>query len=160
MAFDYQVTRRVEFSETDMEGIVHYSNFFRYMETVEHAFFRSLGFSVVLARNGLELCLPRAHASCDFFKPLRFEDVVRIHLLVERKGSRSLTYQIRFYREGGGEVARGRLVVVCAARTADGTLRAAPLPPAILDQLEEAPGELLARDRNDPVPAGEAPERT
>ena len=39
--------RTVEFSETDMAGIVHYSNFFRYMESAEHAFFRALGFSVV-----------------------------------------------------------------------------------------------------------------
>jgi acyl-CoA thioester hydrolase len=43
MAFEYKVRRRVEFSETDMAGIVHYSNFFRYMEAAEHEFFRSLG---------------------------------------------------------------------------------------------------------------------
>ena len=35
--------RRVEFAETDMAGQVHFSNFFRYMEAAEHAFFRSLG---------------------------------------------------------------------------------------------------------------------
>ena len=35
MAYEFKVTRRVEFSETDMVGIVHYSNFFRYMETAE-----------------------------------------------------------------------------------------------------------------------------
>ena len=34
-------------TDTDMAGIVHFSNFFRYMERVEHAFFRSLGFSIV-----------------------------------------------------------------------------------------------------------------
>jgi len=44
MAYEFKVVRRVEFSDTDMAGIVHYSNFFRYMETAEHAFFRSLGF--------------------------------------------------------------------------------------------------------------------
>ncbi len=39
MAFEFKAVRRVEFSETDMAGIVHYSNFFRYMETAEHGFF-------------------------------------------------------------------------------------------------------------------------
>ena len=29
MAHEFKVVRRVEFSETDMAGIVHYSNFFR-----------------------------------------------------------------------------------------------------------------------------------
>ena len=33
MAYEFKVQRRVEFSETDMAGIVHYANFFRYMET-------------------------------------------------------------------------------------------------------------------------------
>ena len=47
MPYEYKVRRRVEFSETDMAGIVHYSNFFRHMEAAEHAFFRSLGYSVV-----------------------------------------------------------------------------------------------------------------
>jgi len=47
MAYEFKLVRRVEFIETDMVGIVHYSNFSRYMEAAEHAFFRSLGISVV-----------------------------------------------------------------------------------------------------------------
>ena len=43
MSYEFQITRRVEFSETDMAGIMHFSNYFRFMETAEHAFFRSLG---------------------------------------------------------------------------------------------------------------------
>ena len=148
MAYEYQVTRLVEFSDTDMEGIVHYSNFFRYMETVEHGFFRSLGFSVVLSRNGMNICLPRVHASCDYRAPLRFEDEVVIRLLVEKKGTRSLTYQIRFERNDGKEVARGRLVVVCAERQADGELKAVSLPAALSEKIQEAPHDLLARDRD------------
>jgi YbgC/YbaW family acyl-CoA thioester hydrolase len=85
MPYEFKVTRRVEFSDTDMEGIMHFSNFFRFMETAEHAFLRSLGFSAVLSRNGLEVCLPRVHAECDYLAPLRFEDEVLIHLLVQRK---------------------------------------------------------------------------
>ena len=53
MPYEFKITRRVEFSDTDMEGIMHYSNYFRFMETAEHAFFRSLGYSVVLSRSGL-----------------------------------------------------------------------------------------------------------
>ena len=147
MACEYKVTRRVEFSETDMEGIMHFSNFFRFMETAEHGFFRSLGFSVVLSRNGMKLCLPRVHAECDYTAPLRFEDEVQIHLLVEKKGRRSLTYQFRFSRLSGStadEVARGRLTVVCAERQADGALKAVALPVAIADKIQEAPQGVLA----------------
>jgi YbgC/YbaW family acyl-CoA thioester hydrolase len=147
MAYEFQATRRVEFSETDMEGIMHFSNFFRFMETAEHGFFRSLGYSVVLSRNGMMLCLPRVHAECDYSAPLRFEDEVQIHLLVEKKTRRSLTYQFRFRRLSGSaaqEVARGRLTVVCAQRLADGALKAVALPAAIADMIQEAPQGVLA----------------
>ena len=43
MPYEFEVTRHVEFSETDMAGVMHFSNFFRFMEAAEHGFFRSLG---------------------------------------------------------------------------------------------------------------------
>ncbi len=46
MPYEFKLTRRVEFAETDMAGIVHFANFFRMMESTEHAFFRSLGFTI------------------------------------------------------------------------------------------------------------------
>jgi len=157
MPYEMKVTRRVEFSETDMAGIMHFSNFFRFMETAEHAFFRSLGHSVVLSRSGLKLCLPRGHAECDYLAPLRFEDEVLIHLLVQKKGTRSLTYQFRFVCQNRHrEVARGRLTVVCAARRKDGSFKAVPLPKLIADQIQEAPAELLGSPVSRPVSVSSA----
>jgi YbgC/YbaW family acyl-CoA thioester hydrolase len=147
MSYEFQITRRVEFSETDLAGIMHFSNFFRFMESAEHAFFRSLGFSVARSRNGLAVCLPRVHAECDYAVPLRFEDEVLVRLLVERKGRRSLTYQFRFSRlDGSGlqEVARGRLTVASVALQADGTMKAVPLPKAIAAKIQQAPAAVLA----------------
>jgi len=46
MAYEFKAVRRVEFSDTDTAGIMHYSNYFRFMETAEHGFFRSLGLSI------------------------------------------------------------------------------------------------------------------
>jgi acyl-CoA thioester hydrolase len=147
MPCEFKVTRRVEFSETDMEGIMHFSNFFRFMEAAEHAFFRSLGYSVVGSNNGLHLCLPRVHAECDYLAPLRFEDDVLIHLLVRKKGARSLTYEFRFKRLNGSqpeEVALGKMTVVSAARRADGSFNAVPLPRQIAAKIEQAPPQTLA----------------
>src|SRR5436190_17664650 len=96
MAYEFKVTRRVEFSETDMVGIVHYSNFFRYMEVAEHAFFRSLGISVVTRQVDPPVGWPRVHAECDYQQPLRFEDEFEIHMLVAEKRSKSLKYVFRF----------------------------------------------------------------
>jgi len=139
MPSEFTVRRRVEFSETDMAGIVHYSNFFRYMETAEHAFYRSLGFSVVHDRHDPPVGFPRVHASCGYWKPLRFEDEVESHLRVIEKKEKALTHQILFRKVGRDrvqEVARGKLVVVCVTRTADGTMAAVPIPRDIADRIE------------------------
>jgi YbgC/YbaW family acyl-CoA thioester hydrolase len=150
MAYEFKAQRRVEFSDTDMAGIVHYSNFFRYMETAEHGFFRSLGFSI--APGGAltghpRVGWPRVHASCDYHRPLRFEDMVEIHLLVAEKKSKAITYQIRFRKLAGDvaeEVARGKLTVVCVAYDEPGgKMKAANIPLDIASKIEAAPPELL-----------------
>jgi YbgC/YbaW family acyl-CoA thioester hydrolase len=146
MAYEFKAVRRVEFSETDMAGIVHYSNFFKYMETAEHGFFRSLGHSVILRHFDPPLGLPRVHAECDYLKPLRFEDEVEIHLLVAEKRPKTLSYLFKFRRIQPApvvEVARGRLTVVCVSQTPDGHLRSAPLPRSVADLIDVAPSELL-----------------
>ena len=153
MPYEFQLSRRVEFSDTDMAGIMHFSNFFRFMEAAETAFMRSIGLSVVLSTCGLDVCLPRVHAECDYQLPLRFEDEVLVHLLVEKKGTRTLTYQFRFRKLNADppvEIARGKLVVVCAARQPDGSMKAVALPEAFADKLQEAPASLLANGASSP----------
>ena len=146
MAYEFKATRRVEFSETDMAGIMHYSNFFRFMETAEHGFYRSLGFSVVLEKHDPPLGFPRVHAECDFKKPLRFEDLVEIHLLVREKKSKSISYSFRFRNltaSPAEEAARGLVTIVCVTRRPDGTMAAHPIPSEIAAKIKVAPAELL-----------------
>ena len=47
MSESFRSTRRIEFRDTDAAGIVHFSAFFYYMESVEHEFLRQLGLSVL-----------------------------------------------------------------------------------------------------------------
>ncbi len=131
-----------------MAGIVHYSNFFRFMEAAEHAFFRSLGFSVAPRPGATQVGWPRVHASCDYLLPLRFEDLVEIWLLVVEKRSKAITYEFRFQRlnvQPPQQVARGRLTVVCIARQPDGGLKATTIPDEIAARIEVAPAELLRK---------------
>src|SRR5207247_5588123 len=140
MAYEFKVTRRVEFSDTDMVGIVHYSNFFRYMETAEHGFLRSLGFSVLLNQFELPLGWPRVHAECDYKHPLRFEDEVEIRLLVSQKRSKSFTYEFQFRKLTASppiEVARGSMTVVCVTHQ-HGKMSPVTIPKAIAERLEVA----------------------
>lgn len=147
MACEYKMTHRVEFAETDMAGIIHFSSFFRYMEVTEHAFLRSLGFSVHWKHDGRLVGWPRVHVSCDFLRPLRFEDEVEAQLLVQEKRSKSLTYRFLFRtceEDAPIVVAHGRVTVVCV--TADpetGRMKAIAIPVELADCIEEAPASLL-----------------
>jgi acyl-CoA thioester hydrolase len=147
MAHEYRAKRRVEFSETDMAGIVHFSNFFRYMETAEHAFFRSLGGSVVMPEFDPPLGLPRVHAECDYLHPLRFEDEIEIQMFVTEKKPKLLSYLFRFWKLNVHppiEVARGKLTVVCVAHGTDGKLKSVAIPKVVADQIEVAPASVLS----------------
>jgi acyl-CoA thioester hydrolase len=147
MPCEFKVVRRVEFSDTDMAGIVHYSNFFRYMETAEHGFFRHLGYSVVMSHFEPPVGWPRVNAQCEYRQPLRFEDEVEIHMLVSDKKSKSLSYIFKFRKLNGPspiEVARGSLTVVCVTKNADGTMSAVHIPKEFADKIQVASPEMLA----------------
>lgn len=147
MAYEFKAKRNVEFSETYMAGLMHFSNFFRFMETAEHGFYRSLGFSVSKPQIHPRLGWPRVHAECDYKKPLRFEDVVEIHLLVAEKRTRAINYLFRFKKLNADpviEVALGKMTIVCVEHFPDGTLASIPIPPEFGNKIENAPAALLA----------------
>jgi YbgC/YbaW family acyl-CoA thioester hydrolase len=108
----YRTTRRVEFADTDMAGIVHFSNFFRYMEAAEVEFLRSRGLSVKFEWDGEPISFPRVAASCDFDKPAYFGDLLGIAVQIERLGRKSVTYAFEFSKNGE-VIARGRVASCC-----------------------------------------------
>ena len=142
MPYEFRLIRRVEFAETDMAGIMHFANFFRFMEAAEHAFFRSLGTSIHAEFDGRTIGWPRVRVQCDYKRPLQFEEEVEVHLLVREKREKSLTYEFIFHRvdEPADEVARGSITAVCVAMDSQsGGMKAAPIPELIASQIEVAP---------------------
>jgi YbgC/YbaW family acyl-CoA thioester hydrolase len=136
MAFEFHYRRFVAWQDTDAAGIIHFTNYFRYMEEAETRFQLSLGSEFLEAvRQGI-YCL-RVAVSCDFLQPVTFGDEVDIHLWVRRKGRSSIGYEMSF-RHNGEEVARGRLTAVCVSNDG-GTMKSVPIPPALDRALEVAP---------------------
>ena len=138
MVHQFTTRRRVEFVDTDCAGIIHSTNYFRYMEEVEHAFLRSLGLSVHWPVEGGKVGFPKLSASCEFLRPVRFEDVLDIRLEVKRKGRTSLTYAFTFCKDGE-EIARGEVTAVACLVGEEGKISPVPLPKAFSDRIGEAP---------------------
>ncbi len=91
---------------------MHFSNYFRWMEEVEHAFFRSLGLSVTMRHEGADVGWPRVSASCEYLAAAHFEDEVELRLRVMEVGRSSLNYEVEFVcREK--RLGVGRIISVC-----------------------------------------------
>jgi YbgC/YbaW family acyl-CoA thioester hydrolase len=138
MSVPFRTTRLVEFGDTDMAGIVHFANFFRYMEAAECAFLRSRGLSVALQWEGEPVGFPRVAASCDYLRPAHFQDELEVTVAVRRLGRSSVSYAFEFFK-GGEVVARGQITAVFC-RVGPGRRPEAQEIPAALRALLEGPG--------------------
>ena len=131
----FHTTRRIEFADTDMAGIVHFANFFRFMESAEVEFLRSRGLSVSMIWNGERIGLPRVAASCDYLRPVTFEDVVEVAVSIERIGLKSVTYGFEFFKDGA-VIATGQVTSVCCRVLKDNKLEAIDIPANYRERLE------------------------
>lgn len=148
VAYEVKTFKRVEFSETDMAGIVHFSNFFRYMEIAEADFFEKIGFPLVESTKDGFYGWPRIDAACKFKKPAYFKDQLMIHLLIKEVRIRSIQYAFKFYRQerenrGNTLLAIGKMTTVFAQRRADQTMVSSSLRADFIRKLEEAPPEMI-----------------
>ena len=145
MAFEHKIQKMVEFSHTDMAGIMHFSNFFRFMEAVEHDFFRSFDKSIVGTRDdtGNHLGWPRVNCECKFFYPLRFEEEIDLHLVVREMRSSSIRYEVIFSRmveDEYRELARGGITIVHVGVDPEtGQMKARELPVWVQESISVAP---------------------
>jgi YbgC/YbaW family acyl-CoA thioester hydrolase len=134
----FETTRRVEFHDTDMAGIVHFANFFRYMESAEHAFLRSIGHPIHEKVGEAVIGWPRVNASCDYRSPARFGDVLTVRVTLEEIRTRAVRYGFAFHVDPDGDpVAAGTITAVCVEMRDDG-IKAVPIPEEIREGLERA----------------------
>ena len=136
MATSYQTSQRVEFSDTDAGGMMHFTAFFRFMEQAEHALLRELGTSVYSNDEQGTVSWPRVSASCDFTQAARFEALLTITLQVGRLGRSSVTYRCRFHRDGE-LLASAQIISVCCRLVPGQPPRSMNIPPGLAEKLEQ-----------------------
>lgn len=134
--FVFRTQRRIEFGDTDMAGIVHFANFFRFMESAECEFLRSRGLSVKMDWEGQAIGFPRVSASCDYVSPARFEDLLDVAVRIDRIGTKSVTYAFEFTR-ADTLIARGKVTSCCVRVHADGGFEGSAIPAGYRARLGE-----------------------
>jgi YbgC/YbaW family acyl-CoA thioester hydrolase len=135
----FRTTRRVEFADTDMEGMVHFARFLVFMETAEHELLRAAGAEIDHDPDGERWHWPRVKVECEYLAPLHFGDAVEIEVQVAERGRTSLTYE-HILRRDGEIIATGRIRAVCCRRGEDGRLHAIPIPGSFAVELNNLQG--------------------
>ena len=97
----FKYKRRVQFYETDAQGVVHHSNYFRYFEEARGEFLRSRGYPYTKMRElGLEVVL--ISANCEYKRPLYYDDEFEISLKVENLTRFKFSFHYDVFK--GGEI--------------------------------------------------------
>ena len=130
----FHYSRRVQFSETDLAGIAHFSAFFRFMEEAEHALWRAAGLSIGAAEKTGGW--PRVSAAFDYKSPLRFEDEFDVIVDIAEMTRRSIRYAFTINR-GDVLVGTGTMTAVCTKKE-NGQLQAIDLPTEVVEGLRAA----------------------
>lgn len=131
----FTMRRRVELADTDMAGIVHFTTFFRYLETAEHELWRSLGLVIFAPGDKEHMGWPRVACSFEFKSPLRFGDDVEIRIGVESISRRAVTYLGEVVC-GGKVVASGKSTSVhCRVNAVSEQVESVDIPDDVRDKL-------------------------
>lgn len=133
---EFVYSRRVQYKETDASGIAHFSCFLVYAEEAEHAMWREAGLSI--EPQGADIAWPRVSVSCDFFKPLRFEDEIEVRIRLVDRTPKTFRYQTIIVV--GGEVAAvGFSTSICVRKAPGERLKAIEIPAAVAARFETLP---------------------
>ena len=101
MAAPVSYRMRVRYYETDQMGIVHHSNYIRWMEEARIHAMREGGVSLrSMEKEGIQV--PVTAVSCEYMKPARFDDVISIEILPVRYNGIRMELDYRILREQDG----------------------------------------------------------
>jgi YbgC/YbaW family acyl-CoA thioester hydrolase len=114
---------RVRFGDTDASGRIYYVALLNHFDFAETEFMRSIGVGYREIQED-HVSFPRVHVECDYTSALRFDDLMKIAVTVERIGGASFTLAFEVTVEDR-QAARGKMTIVAMSRAAE---RPVPLP--------------------------------
>lgn len=112
---EHEFDLAVRYYETDAQGFVHHSNYFRYFEIARVELLSKLGHSYAdLEESGVILVVSKI--SCRFRAPSRYGDVLRVWVRTERARGARIDHAYRITRDGVA-IAEGASTIACVDRS-------------------------------------------
>ncbi len=108
----FSIPIRVYYEDTDSGGVVYHSNYLNFMERARTEWLRALGFEQdeLLREHGVLFAV--SAVSLAFHKPARFNELLAVTVVLDRRGAASLTLK-QEVRRGDALLASGEVRVAC-----------------------------------------------
>ena len=125
---------RVHWVDTDVAGVMHFTNYFRYFEACEEEFYRSifLPFNDTRAKYGITF--PRVEAHCTYKTACRFDDNFDVTMRLGEIAEKTITWEFQAIRQDDGKVAAEGCIKCISVNS---EWKAVPLPKEIVQVIQE-----------------------
>ncbi len=128
----FETTYRVTWSDVDAAQVVHHSNYFRFFERAEEAFYEHLGLGLSFFMK-YGIWFPRIEVFCRYHAPARFGDKLGISLSIEEIKEKVVKYGFIVRKDDADIlVAEGHVVVVAADKEIGKSIK---IPSEIIEKL-------------------------
>ncbi|CAB0149466.1 Acyl-CoA thioesterase YbgC [Pseudidiomarina piscicola] len=129
---------RVYYEDTDAGGIVYYANYLKFLERARTEWLRSLGIEqdTWLAHN---IGFVVRHVELDLLRPAKFNDELRVSVVVERLKRASVEFTQQVLNQHGTVICQAQIKAACVhLGEAGSAVRAVPMPTEIIEVLKRA----------------------
>lgn len=101
----FKRTFRVHWVDTDVAGVMHFTNYLRYFEACEEEFYRSISLHFNDVRVKYDITFPRIEAHCEYKAACRFDDLFDVIMRVREVSEKTITYDFQAIRQNDGKLA-------------------------------------------------------
>jgi len=130
----YTIREYVRWEDIDAAGIINYQAYLRFFALAEAELLRSAGLTYRFLFESLGIWLPRVRVECNFFRPVKLDELLAVGAYFSRIGRTSVHLDFEVTRRDEPEVlvASGRYVLVCVKQ---GDFRPVPVPAEIRERI-------------------------
>ena len=126
---------RVYYEDTDAGGVVYYANYLKFMERARTEWLRQLGFEQDTLRQQQGVLFIVHHATLDYLKPARFNDLLDVSVRIRRRKRASLELAQEVTRQPGEVLCAAVIRIVCVDAV---DLRPCPIPDDVIKEIQLA----------------------
>ena len=129
----FSVSEYVRWEDIDAAGIINYQAYLRFFALAEAELLRSAGLTYKYLFESLGIWLPRVRVECNFFRPVKLDELLVVEAYFSRIGRTSVHLDFEVQRKSEPDVvASGRYVLVCVRQKDFGPV---PVPDEIRERL-------------------------